>query len=200
MTTRYLERRITTALGITVGDLVHTSYNTGPYEVYYIFGPTWVDEGVGTLVFFPWPTISLACISKSKRRTACAVPQKLKCDDVSGWLNDIRREGDRYFTCQNDEIFVTKRQSAPVNLLEVIETAQPEVLPIPAQPTLPDDVDFNRPARWCESCKHFWNVEPEFAGAPHWCPSCTHPRVGYRVSVVPATGGESACVMALNAR
>jgi hypothetical protein len=75
-----------TALGISTGDIVSTSYNTGPYEVWDIYP---LDRGL----------ISLELIAPGAPRPGRR--------ESHFWLNNIRREGDRWFNAHDDEIFVT---------------------------------------------------------------------------------------------
>jgi hypothetical protein len=74
-----------TALGISTGDIVSTSYNTGPYEVWDIYS---LDRGL----------ISLELIAPGAPRPGRR--------ESHFWLNNIRREGDRWFNPRGDEIFV----------------------------------------------------------------------------------------------
>lgn len=81
------------ALGISVGDLVRTSYGTGPNEVERIHGPYYFNVGVfDNLIVRTWPVISIGFSGDSG-------------------INNIRQEGDRWFTDGNDEIFVTKNKA-----------------------------------------------------------------------------------------
>jgi hypothetical protein len=75
-----------TALGISTGDIVSTSYRTGPYEVWDIHP---LDRGL----------ISLELIAPGAPR-----PHRR---ESHVWLNTIRRDGDRWFNQHDDEIFVT---------------------------------------------------------------------------------------------
>lgn len=75
-----------TALGISTGDIVSTSYGTGPYEVWDIYR---LQGGL----------ISLELIEPG-----CRAPGRR---ESHFWLNNIRRDGDRWFNPHGDEIFVT---------------------------------------------------------------------------------------------
>ena len=81
-------------LGIKTGDIIRTSYHTGPYEVVAVTPPKVVELFISDLFIFPWPVVSLTL------RDA-----KNASDRGNYGISDIHREGDRYFS-GGDEIFV----------------------------------------------------------------------------------------------
>lgn len=59
---------IQSLMGVELGDIVSTSYFTGPYEVTKITGPLYSDRDISDLVtIFPWPYMNLQCVGKSCR-------------------------------------------------------------------------------------------------------------------------------------
>ena len=88
-------------VGIIAGDIVTTSYGTGPYTVVCVTPPRYVDKIVGGLVVRTWPVSSLVLVR-------CDSLDKTRC-----YINDVRRLPDgRWFTDQNDEIFVQPNPNA----------------------------------------------------------------------------------------
>lgn len=51
------------ALGITVGDIVSTSYSTGPFTVESITGPFTTFTSVGAFTIWPRPVICIRLIA-----------------------------------------------------------------------------------------------------------------------------------------
>lgn len=78
-----------TALGITTGDIVRTSYRTGPYEVNAIVGPELSAEGI--------PLIHLIL----------TVPDS--SDRGRYYINDVRRSGDGWQCGRADELYLTPK-------------------------------------------------------------------------------------------
>lgn len=131
------------ALGIATGDIVRTSYNTGPYEVWRIYGPEQWCDSVIHISIWPQPIISLGLIlpgtgSESNPHTY--------------GINEIRREGDRWFTA-NAEVFVETAQTAiQGSLFDPIEERTAD--PYQFQP----DVDYQDPRTWrCRGCNRDFN-------------------------------------------
>lgn len=162
-------------LGIATGDVVTTSYGTGPYEVWDVHGPYLWTEGVGDLVIYRYPIISLTLIKPGEQRPGH--------QDHHFYINYIARVGHRWLSGR-DEIFVEKRQvSGQMDLFGPTEKV-PE--PYPFQ----EGVDYSGPlgtTRHCWMCKRDFNAvrtEP-------WCgPACPDPKccgVGYNVMVFPDT-------------
>jgi hypothetical protein len=130
-----------TALGISVGDLVRTSYDTGPYRVKSINPPHYVENWVGVLVIRTWPVVSLVCSDPVKKDGDC-------------YLNGIRREVERWFNDQNDEIFVTPAAAG--------QMFQMELLSVDEQPpyAFQAGVDYRHNAWKCDRCGVDFNAEP----------------------------------------
>lgn len=141
---------IRTLLGISIGDIVTTSYGTGPYVVQELCGPYYTAPGLMGLVIRTWPVIDLGF------------------GDYSG-VNDVRQEGDRWFTDSNDEIYVQHRD--PEGQLWLFDPPSVGELPYVFDP----QVDYRRFGEvWrCERCKIDYNApdEPE-AWRGGICPCC----------------------------
>jgi len=81
------EQASRTALGITTGDIVRTSYGTGPYVVQAIIGPEFSDESVSHIhLILTLPDSS---------------------DRGRYYINDVRRSGDGWACGHADELYVT---------------------------------------------------------------------------------------------
>lgn len=95
-------------LGIATGDIVSTSYGTGPYEVWSVSPPKAEESFAGSIVRFPWQVVSLVLIKPG-------VPPK---GDIGlYWINDIRRRDDGRYFSNGNEIYVTKtRQDKPMQM------------------------------------------------------------------------------------
>jgi hypothetical protein len=147
--------------GIQTGDLVTTSYATGPYEVWGITVPRYTQLWVGRFVIRDYPVISLTLI-------APGVPPR--GDNGLYWINDVRQEGERYLTDANDEVFV--RRGSPIALpIDFLRSYPATPGPYPFDPT----VDFGaRPRRiWrCTECRRDFNAVVESRHGPAYCPGC----------------------------
>ncbi len=177
LVTRY-ERVYSSELGIETGDLVRTSYGTGPYEVVQVSKPTFTMKMVGDLVVFPWPVISLVCIMPG-------VPPR--GDNGHYWLNEIHREGARYVSGGSywnhpDEIFVEKKCSTYV-AMDLFSSIEEGPIPYPFQ----SGVDYTvlDGELWkCPRCNLDYNgltvptVPDMIPGDPRGrrplCPRCDH--------------------------
>lgn len=137
-----------TMLGISIGDIITTSYSTGPYIVHVLYGPYYTSPGLNGLVIRTWPVVGLEC--------------------GDAWINDVRQEGDRWFTDSNDEIYV--QSSEPEGQLLLFD------LPHGEQPySFDPQVDYHRFGEvWrCARCGIDYNApdEPEpWRGGI--CPRC----------------------------
>jgi len=78
-----------TALGISTGCIIRTSYSTGPYEVVDIHGP---NDRNGVQII----SLDLVRLGETPHLNR----------DHLYWINAVRREEDRWFS-GHDEIFVT---------------------------------------------------------------------------------------------
>ena len=145
-----------TALGISVGDRVSTSYGTGGI-VTHVSRPYYVEYDVGGLVVRTWPVVSL---------NYEGTPYAVHGDKI---INDIRIEGDRWFTDADDEIFVEKAHNKPEYPLQMdmFETALEPFEPYRFRA----GVDYSRNVWMCEECGDF-NAGPEMDDMRWHCPIC----------------------------
>jgi hypothetical protein len=134
-----------TAFGISVGDIVRTSYGGGPYRVKAIRPPHYLSHSVGVIVIRTWSVISLVCTNAVK-------------PDGHSYISDIRREGERWFTDQNSEVFVTPSSGPPLQLALFGE--EDEEPPYAFQA----GVDYRQHAWKCERCGVDFNEQVEY---PH---------------------------------
>lgn len=161
---------VTHALGISIGDIVRTSYDTGPYEVVSIWGPRlYYQSGVGVLAFWDRPIISLTLVDAGERR---------RDQSHLRWINNIWRDGDRWFAMQGrDEIFVTPGALAERNACSVqldMFAPAPTPAPEPHPWQFQDGVDYEAGdgRLWhCGKCPCDFNTE-EKKRKPVWCPKC----------------------------
>jgi hypothetical protein len=72
------------ALGIHTGDIIATSYNTGPYIVHQIHGPFTYFTGVGHIAILDHPEVSLTLSTPNAKRKGAA-----------GFINNIRQVNHR---------------------------------------------------------------------------------------------------------
>jgi hypothetical protein len=87
-------------LGICTGDIVRTSYGTGPYEVWDVHGPHQFVHGPSEICIWPYPVVSLSLLPVQRYPN-----ERITVANMAG-INEIRREGDRWFT-RNSEVLVT---------------------------------------------------------------------------------------------
>lgn len=115
------------ALGIATGDIVTTSYDTGPYEVWGIHGPiTWVQT-LTSLVIWPWPVISLTLFEPNYPPT--------RKDHRFSYINNIHREDHQWFNDMGNEIFVEKPpRPKPIQMGLFDQPEQAAPLPYTYQP------------------------------------------------------------------
>jgi len=121
------------ALDIAVGDVVTTSYGSGPYRVTHIWGPkTWYSDH-HEMVIWPYPIISLVLTYDDDHR-----------QNPAAFINNVHREQDRWFTdCvthlgERDEVFVQKPDT-PTPPMQISLFTQVEPPPYQFQP----GVDYN---------------------------------------------------------
>jgi len=189
-TQKNADRYFREVLGLKVGDIVETSYGTGPYEVWYVTPARMVTHFVHALIVRSWPVIDLAVVTPNERS------HRLLRGDFS-YINNIRREGKRWFTDQQDEVFVRERGTALVLPIHPTWSYPPSPSPYAFQ----SGVDYHAGHRrvWhCEACGRDWNeAEERRPWEPARCPLCT--RVGIPVVLMddPASG-QSEYVLALN--
>jgi hypothetical protein len=153
---------IQSAFGIHTGDIITTSYNTAPYIIHHIHGPFTYFKDVGYLVILDHAEISLTLSTPNAKRKGTA-----------GFINDIRQVNERWYTAQNDELFITKPQLArvvPTTLFDIFDPPhQVDLLPTPPLYQLNPCVDYDAGPRrtWhCENCNADFNAIPTNR---HWC-------------------------------
>ena len=158
------------ALGIAVGDIITTSYGSGPYRVTHIWGPkTWYAI-YNEMTIWPYPIISLILshVDFNQRTTA--------------YINNVHREGDRWFTdCvsylgERSEVFVQKPDT-PTPPMQISLFTQVEPPPYQLQP----DVDYNAGDGhvWhCNQCGTDFNADrPSRWDKPNHCETWAVPIV-----------------------
>lgn len=153
------------AFGICTGDIVTTSYGTGPYEVWSIFGPRLWQGGLWRAIY-PAPVISLGLLSMAHTGA-------VRSCHMYG-INDVLREGDRWFTLAGDEVFVRAPAKRPPSQVDMFKSYPPDPKPYPFQ----EGVDYTAGQRrvWhCPHCGRDCNAEPPGPYAPPPCPHCGWP-------------------------
>ncbi len=138
------------ALGISVGDVIHTSYGTGPEEVRQVHGPSYFQQGfAGVLIVRTWPVISVGFSGDAG-------------------ISSIRQDGTRWFTDSNDEIFVAKNKvHQPSQLPMFTLSASPD--PYPFKP----GVDYTHNVWQCRRCGDFNALPDDERLRMRWhCPLC----------------------------
>jgi len=150
------------ALGIHTGDIIATSYNTGPYIVHQIHGPFTYFTGVGHIAILDHPEVSLTLSTPNAKRKGDA-----------SFINNIRQVNHRWYTAQNSELFITRQQLPslqPTTLFDLFDPLRPvEVLPTPPPYQLNPSVDYDAGPRrtWhCDDCNVDFNAIPENR---YWC-------------------------------
>lgn len=150
------------ALGIRVGDIVTTSYNTGPYEVWSIWGPKCWHKGGLDYTIWPWPVISLLCVY--------AQGHYFFGRHGFSHLNEIHQEGDRWLGPHGSEIFVAPPSDGYPNLPIDMFLSYP---PAPEPYLFQDGVDYTEWAWHCRGCGLDFN-EIRDSYSPPLCPVCQY--------------------------
>lgn len=173
------ERIYQEALGIATGDIIRTSYDTGPYEVWAIHGPSYVTSWLDVetmldgIAVRDYQVIGLSLIG---------LGDKVREDYQFYSISDVRREGDRWFTDHlNSEVFVEKRTSAVLQA-DLFASVPPEPAPYRFTPgvTYLTDPDHDiRPAWRCDRCRRDFNApyrtNPAHIRMPALCRRCSWP-------------------------
>jgi hypothetical protein len=150
------------ALGISVGDQVRTSYGTRD-EVHHIHGPYyWGEVLPGVLLIRTWPVIYLGL-------------------GGNAGIGDIRQDGERWFTDGGDEIFITHRQASPRPAqIELFDESQVDPRSQPYQ--FMSGVDYTYNVWKCRHCGDF-NAPPENEHLRRrWnCTICGKWKVDYKI-------------------
>ena len=172
------------ALGICTGDVVTTSYGTGPYEVWSISGPRLWREGLWRTIY-PAPVISLALLSTGHTGS-------VRSSQVYG-INDVLQEGDRWLTLSGDEVFVRPPARRPLLQVDMFRSYPADPVPYPFQA----GVDYTLEERvWhCPTCGRDCNADPPGPFAPPPCPYCGMPA---STRVIVLRRGASELVQAMN--
>jgi hypothetical protein len=150
------DEMIRRALGIETGDGVTTSYGSGPYVVIDVTAPfTHFEETFGVVILdHPEVCLTLGAPGALKKGTC-------------GWINNVRRVGDRWFNAMNDEIFVSRAERAPVRPSTLLDLIDPpdrvEELPAREPYAFDPSVDYRAGSRrvWrCAACGADFNSDP----------------------------------------
>lgn len=151
-----------TALGISEGDIITTSYDTGPYIVKRVH-PALYWYKTSDLVVRPYPVTSMALAHYPKHG-----------GEYAG-INQVRRVDNRWFSGVNDEIFVQKPDHyslEQVSMFDLFPTADgTEETPYVFQ----DGVDYlaGDGCLWhCEHCGKDYNTELRGLAKRSDCPFC----------------------------
>jgi hypothetical protein len=150
------ERIFKTALGIQTGDLVKTSYGTGPFEVWDISEPyNRIDRLDNTLAVFAYPMVSLVLVYPGDIGHA-------------GYINNVRQVADGWATPDGDRIFVERPAAASALQLGLFQSHLP--VPAPYQTRVGVDYEAGQRKVWhCNFCGLDFNAAPT---ARHYPPDC----------------------------
>jgi len=154
------------ALGISIGDILKTSYGTGPYEVESIWGEYWwwtsFEANYDHVTIWPYPVASFGVALKNNRE---------------GCINHIHQDGNRWFSDSGDEIFVEKIFS-PKKYYQIgmFDFSTPNTVDTRKQPYRFDpNVDYSNQETvfQCWKCRRDFNGKKWNGGHanPH-CPYC----------------------------
>lgn len=165
-------RMYRTALDLEVGDVVTTSYGTGPYEIETITAPYWFHRYPGDLFIHTVPMVSITCFD---------VGDVQRRDTDRSYINDIRRSGERWLMSGKDELFVQKPINRPPMQIDMFYSYPAMPPPYPFDPS----VDYSKDAWKCDICNGDFNWTPPVRNdLPHGCPHCKHGRVVTRLHLV----------------
>jgi hypothetical protein len=176
-------------LGIRVGDIVTTSYGTGPYEVWEISAPRQLTSYPTALIIRTWPVVDLSLIPFEETP---GHPERRFCG-----INDVRQEGDRWFTDRQDEVLV---QASKRTLVLPIH-------PVYSYPRLPEPYAFqqgvdyragHRQVWHCARCGRDWNEAKKPRWEAAWCHECQGRGIPIVFMHDPAIS-QSECVLVINA-
>ncbi|HEY0174456.1 MAG TPA: hypothetical protein VGB98_25795 [Pyrinomonadaceae bacterium] len=156
--------RIVRALGIQTGDVIRAGVGGKVYEVAGVGQPRNVLVNPRYVIILDHPETSLSLIERGQPRGG------------HYQINDVRREGGRWFTAANVEIYVERPPRAPVPAASLFDLIDPpdavEELAAPAPYSLNPRVDYHAGPRrvWrCEDCGEDFNTPgPSFLCA-HGC-------------------------------
>ena len=149
------------ALGIGLGDIVKTSYGSGPYRVVEVSAPV------------KFEVQGLHIVIRDHEVTSLKLADLEGKSNTPSYIGNIRRVGpDRWATDTNDEIFVEKKTEDSGEQLDLFS-----VLPTAPAPDyeFQDGCDYRAGAGkvWhCDSCGKDFNTD-EFSRISVSCPDCS---------------------------
>lgn len=172
------------ALGVETGDIVTTSYGTGPYEVREIIGPHYWYCDWNSLVVREYPVISLVLVRQGHEGPVLFYHMY--------WINDVRREGERYFDDQGDEVFVEKPQARPaMSMPDLLSAAEDDPRTRPYRFQAGVDYDAGDGRVWhCPACGLDFNGSSPFRCGVPACPRCAGHEAPVPVFLFRKSGGE----------
>ncbi len=152
------------ALGIEVGDKVWQmigTYQGTPYRVESIHGPYFWATGNIAVIVWPYPVVSLTLKSWNYPK-----------DYQRYGINDIHKDGDRWFTDQGDEVFVEKPKNRKILQIDLFSFSKSKNIYSDAYKFSPD-VDYSDPNKVfkCKKCSLDFNGEMSSWTTPY-CPVC----------------------------
>jgi hypothetical protein len=187
-----VEKRIyKEALGIRVGDVITKErHGTGPYYVWAIKGPVRFSRALDVIIY-PWPIVSLVLVFTEDHHL---YREGLRSDYRFSYINEVYREGDRWFTVMGDEVFVKPpRMGYPDLPVDMFKSCPPDPEPYPFQ----EGVDYDKGHRqvWhCEKCRTDFNTDdPVRPGLD--CPACGR---WTSTKIIMAKAGVSTYVQVIN--
>lgn len=169
---------------IATGDIVTTSYKSGPYYIKNISGPyTWC-ENWHCLTIWPWPTVSLKLTYTDPSKT------------TSAYINDIHREKDRWFSTNRDEIFIRKPRVASARQI-TMDSYPPTPDPYPFQANI-NYYAGDRKIWHCPACKTDFNTQLHHKTNRPNCPHCDTRRLPILIIAIGNGQPGNACIRSIN--
>jgi DNA-directed RNA polymerase subunit RPC12/RpoP len=141
-------------------DIVRTSYGTGPYEVWDIFGPRYTSRFVGVMFVYRFPYISLRLKEPGNPHSNDSI------------INTVRRFGDRWFTYSGDEIFIEKPVSRTPVQLTLFPSELPAEEPFEFQPGAQYEQEIMGYLWICAGCGAHFNTDERIRWGYPVCPHC----------------------------
>lgn len=157
---------------IGVGDIIKTSYDTGPYEVVKVIGPTYCEKGIGCWVIYETPVVSLICIAAEGHHLIRTPTGRRRLGRF--YFNEVREVGGRFYTGMiGSEIIIIRKAIGPLpGQLALFELEKPD----PQEPyQFQEGVDYRASGRqvWkCVPCDRDFNAPPVERWGPPTCPEC----------------------------
>lgn len=166
-----------TVFGLETGDIVTTSYNTGPYEVIDLTAPRYVSSDFGSLFIHRFPIFSIICGDPPGGHRQYPTP----LGNPAGYLNGICFVDGRFLCWDGkDEVFVKK--SKPL-YDQVIDMFASYPMPVDKPYVWQAGVDYSAQVF---NCQHCGGIDFNYSGVVAWqcnpkCAQCG--RVSRRVYV-----------------